>query len=126
MPVFREAQYSKHTINAFKDSRHSWSVFNPYRDQPLALRIEALQSIEDYGATDAVTLINFEDLKKLVLPWGHIDSAYDKLYVKLHLPEFPLRLLPPYTYVPDSTFEEFRALLASTYQRWHPAGARER
>jgi hypothetical protein len=33
---------------------------------------------------------------------GHMDGAYDKLIIKTHLPDFPLRLLPPYTSVEAS------------------------
>lgn len=39
---------------------------------------------------------------------GHMDGAYDKLLIKLHLPEFPLRLLPPYTFADDSRLDVFR------------------
>jgi hypothetical protein len=28
---------------------------------------------------------------------GHMDGVYDKLIIKTHFPDFPLRLLPPYT-----------------------------
>lgn len=36
-----------------------------------------------------------------------IDGVYDKLYTKFNVPEFPLRLLPPYQYASDQTFEKF-------------------
>ncbi len=40
---------------------------------------------------------------------GHIDGAYDKLFVKLHLPEFPLRLRPPYGCADETRMQTFRA-----------------
>jgi dihydrodipicolinate synthase/N-acetylneuraminate lyase len=40
---------------------------------------------------------------------AHMDGAYDKMYVKLHFPEFPLRLLPPYSSGNDDQFAHFRA-----------------
>lgn len=40
---------------------------------------------------------------------AHMDGAYDKMYMKLHFPEFPLRLLPPYSSASDAQFETFRA-----------------
>jgi len=39
---------------------------------------------------------------------AHIDAAYDKQFVKLHDPEFPLRLLPPYTGCGDAEFRTFK------------------
>lgn len=40
---------------------------------------------------------------------AHMDGAYDKMHLKMLMPEFPLRLLPPYSAVPDVVFEKFRA-----------------
>jgi dihydrodipicolinate synthase/N-acetylneuraminate lyase len=37
-----------------------------------------------------------------------MDAAYDKMFVKLHFPEFPLRLLPPYSSPDDSQFATFQ------------------
>lgn len=39
---------------------------------------------------------------------GHMDGVYDKLYTKIHLPQFPLRLLPPYAFCDDTVFARFR------------------
>ncbi len=38
-----------------------------------------------------------------------IDGVYDKLYTKFNVPEFPLRLLPPYQYSTDKAYEKFAA-----------------
>ena len=38
---------------------------------------------------------------------GHIDGVYDKMFAKITDRQFPLRLLPPYSYVDDDCFAEF-------------------
>lgn len=38
---------------------------------------------------------------------AHMDGAYDKMHLKMLMPEFPLRLLPPYSAVPDEVFAKF-------------------
>jgi hypothetical protein len=44
-----------------------------------------------------------QTLRDMVGQAGHMDGAYDKLVIKRHLPDFPLRLLPPYTSIDDSS-----------------------
>ena len=39
---------------------------------------------------------------------AHMDAAFDKLFVKYHLPEFPCRLLPPYRGATEEQFLRFR------------------
>jgi dihydrodipicolinate synthase/N-acetylneuraminate lyase len=51
---------------------------------------------------------------------AHIDGAFDKLFCRLHDRCFPLRLLPPYEYVSETSFERFAALLREKYPRWVP------
>lgn len=63
-------------------------------------------------------------LRSLVLPHAHMDGAFDKMYVKLHQPEFPLRLYPPYATVPEDAFRAFSSLLEKEFPEWHP-GTRE-
>lgn len=53
---------------------------------------------------------------------GHMDGAFDKAFCKLHDPEFPLRLLPPYSGLKVETFERIAALVRDKYPRWFPAG----
>jgi len=55
-------------------------------------------------------------LKDAVADHGHMDGAYDKLITKIHLPEFPLRLLPPYTAAGDQQFESFLAALPESWR----------
>jgi len=49
---------------------------------------------------------------------GKMDGAYDKLYAKLINPEFPLRLLPPYTGFTEEEFESFRLYIKNNYPDW--------
>ncbi len=56
---------------------------------------------------------------------GHIDGAYDKIFLKIHMPDFPLRLLPPYSYPPDSVFEQFRDALKTRYPRWYDSSGQD-
>jgi len=41
----------------------------------------------------------------------HMDGAFDKLLHRLHDPEFPLRLLPPYASATEADFLRFRETL---------------
>ena len=49
---------------------------------------------------------------------AHMDGAFDKMFVHLHIPAFPLRLLPPYAGVSEVTMERFKQLLSEKYPRW--------
>jgi dihydrodipicolinate synthase/N-acetylneuraminate lyase len=60
------------------------------------------------------------ELRAMVEPSAHMDGSFDKMYARLHVPGFPLRLLPPYQGVPEDVFERYRALLQQRYPRWHP------
>src|SRR5439155_24055475 len=46
------------------------------------------------------------ELVRVVGEGDHIDSAYDKVLWKLHDPEFPLRLLPPYRAAPPDAADK--------------------
>jgi dihydrodipicolinate synthase/N-acetylneuraminate lyase len=48
---------------------------------------------------------------------GHIDGAFDKLIMKSNLPQFPLRLLPPYSSADDLSITTFLERLP---EAWHP------
>ncbi len=61
------------------------------------------------------------ELRALVEPHAHMDGAFDKMFARMHQPGFPLRLLPPYSGVPEEVYERYLALLAEKYPRWHPA-----
>jgi dihydrodipicolinate synthase/N-acetylneuraminate lyase len=57
------------------------------------------------------------------LPDDRIDGAYDKLFEKLHDPEFPLRLLPPYVGMSDEQYRGFVQLLRQRLPEWVPNAA---
>lgn len=52
------------------------------------------------------------------LPAGKMDGAYDKLFVKFSLPDFPQRLYPPYEGISDEEYEIFRAEVAAALPHW--------
>ena len=52
------------------------------------------------------------------LPAGKMDGAYDKLFVKFSLPDFPQRLYPPYEGISDEKYEIFRAEVAAALPHW--------
>jgi dihydrodipicolinate synthase/N-acetylneuraminate lyase len=61
------------------------------------------------------------DLVALGRNEAHMDGAYDKVFCKIHDPEFPLRLLPPYNHLSDDTFRKVVALIQNKYPRWNIA-----
>lgn len=65
-------------------------------------------------------------LSDLILTTGsvaHMDGAYDQFFCKIHDPEFPLRLLPPYASFGDDVFNKFRTLVQKKYPAWSPGPA---
>lgn len=64
----------------------------------------------------------YSELLELVLQsvksGAHMDGAYDKLFVKAALPDFPLRLLPPYQGASDEEFSVFQQALKSRFPQW--------
>jgi dihydrodipicolinate synthase/N-acetylneuraminate lyase len=51
---------------------------------------------------------------------AHMDGAFDKMFVRLHVSGFPLTLLPPYAGVSEVTKERFTQLLVEKHPRWMP------
>ena len=49
---------------------------------------------------------------------GRIDGAYDKVLARMHDPEFPLDLLPPWTPATESAYRAFRDAVARDYPEW--------
>lgn len=47
---------------------------------------------------------------------GHMDGVYDKLFARLRMPGFPLRLLPPYTAGDETVFARFREAVPTHWQ----------
>ena len=63
---FRPTFYGRHKVNAADSWSSSWDIKNPYRSQPLKLRIEALMSAGAYDAPESLTL--FDISEKIELP----------------------------------------------------------
>jgi len=61
-----------------------------------------------------------DDLVALGSAEAHMDGAYDQVFCRLHDPEFPLKLLPPYASLTENTFEKIRLLLQEKYPVWQP------
>ncbi len=53
---------------------------------------------------------------------GLMDGGYDKAMVKLANPDFPLRLLSPYSAMPDEVFERCRRALQERHAHWLEGG----
>ena len=51
-------------------------------------------------------------------PGPHMDGAYDKLFSRIHVPDFPLRLLPPYVGASDEAFERYVGILRTQFPAW--------
>jgi dihydrodipicolinate synthase/N-acetylneuraminate lyase len=49
---------------------------------------------------------------------GRIDGYYDSLYTKIALPEFPLRLQPPYHGANESTFRSVLQSIQEHFPKW--------
>jgi dihydrodipicolinate synthase/N-acetylneuraminate lyase len=58
--------------------------------------------------------------KEAVGNTAHMDGAFDKLFCRIHDPEFPLRLLPPYEGVSNVRFERYCDQLSSLHPLWLP------
>ena len=63
-----------------------------------------------------------EAMRRVAPDTVHMDGGYDKLLSRLHLPQFPLRLLPPYEGISEAVFDRFRAALAADHPQWLPSG----
>ncbi len=60
------------------------------------------------------------DLGSVVADSAHMDGAFDKMFCRLHAPEFPLRLLPPYVAISEAVFQRYAAQIREKYPRWLP------
>ncbi|MBK8092626.1 MAG: dihydrodipicolinate synthase family protein [Verrucomicrobiaceae bacterium] len=77
----------------------------------------------DSARLDAITA-DFDGLiatfKEAVGDTAHMDGAFDKLFCRIHDPEFPLRLLPPYESVSTERFDRYRDQLRARHPDWLP------
>jgi dihydrodipicolinate synthase/N-acetylneuraminate lyase len=58
------------------------------------------------------------DMLRLCAAQAHMDGAFDKMFCRVHDPQFPLRLLPPYASVNEGDYNRFLNLLREKYPRW--------
>lgn len=77
------------------------------------------------GGDDARRIADVRDFRAMTLTLNklsggrfHLDGAFDKMLLRVNMPEFPLRLLPPYASATEEEFERFRAALPPG---WPPA-----
>ena len=78
---------------------------------------------------DTATLLRLEgelrqigrELARIVADGERIDGAYDKVLWKVHDPEFPFRLLPPYCAANSDAAERLAAYLRANFPHWAPA-----
>ncbi len=49
---------------------------------------------------------------------AHMDGAFDKVFCKIHDPDFPLRLLPPYSGLSEETFGRISDVIKKKYPQW--------
>jgi len=56
---FRPAQYAKHKVESINPDRNKWSLDNPFKAQPVKLRIEALLSAGAYDNKENIILTDF-------------------------------------------------------------------
>ena len=81
---------------------------------------------KDYAKAIALqhSLVRFNgDFRRIIAQYGkgaHIDGAYDKLYIKMQLPDFPLRLFPPYSDAGEEAFTALLDVLQEKYPQWYP------
>lgn len=60
------------------------------------------------------------ELKAAVGDSAHMDGAYDKMFCRVSDPEFPLRLLPPYSSASDDVYQEWLDRMRANHSRWLP------
>lgn len=58
------------------------------------------------------------EMKQIVGNEAHMDGAFDKLFCRANDPAFPLRLLPPYSSVSESSFAAFMQMVKTQYPNW--------
>jgi dihydrodipicolinate synthase/N-acetylneuraminate lyase len=60
-----------------------------------------------------------DDIWAVGTPGPHMDGAYDKMLTKLGmLPDFPLRLLPPYQSFDDDDYRAMKRVLDESWRDW--------
>lgn len=100
----------------------NWETAHEYVDAVISRDFEKAIRLQH-------SLVQFNgDFRKIIAQYGqgaHIDGAYDKLYIKMQLPDFPLRLAPPYSDAGDGAFIALLEVLKQKYPQWYPNQLRQ-
>jgi dihydrodipicolinate synthase/N-acetylneuraminate lyase len=87
----------------------TWRLFEAGRTRDVAALYELHHAFQQMGM----------DVWGAVKPGPHMDGAYDKMLVKLGmLPDFPLRLLSPYSGFDDDDYRACLRVLQERYPDW--------
>ena len=89
------------------DYDHAWKYFNAGKSRNIN------EIIEYHNEFSMIYKELFTNIKP-----GMIDSAYDKSFVKSHIPDFSLRLLPPYIGPKDDQYESFIKIIKEKLPHW--------
>jgi dihydrodipicolinate synthase/N-acetylneuraminate lyase len=90
----------------------NWTLAKRYYEDVLAGDLIAVARAREQQ--DGVIRI----MREATAGMAHMDGAFDLMFVKRHLPEFPLRLLPPYAAVTDVAFNRFLDGIGRAYPEW--------
>lgn len=63
----------------------------------------------------------FDAMLRIVGDDAHMNGAYDKLFARMAVAGFPLRLLPPYSGAPEEAFHSFADYIRTRHPRWAPS-----
>jgi hypothetical protein len=61
------------------------------------------------------------ELHRLVGDDGTVEGVFDKTFVKMAIPDYPLRLLPPYTGLDTGRYREYLEYVKKNHPGWYPA-----
>jgi dihydrodipicolinate synthase/N-acetylneuraminate lyase len=93
----------------------NWQLAHRYYDAVVASDTDTIAIMR--AEQDGVIKI----LREAVAGAAHMDGAFDLMFVKRHLPEFPLRLLPPYAGVSEEAYGRFIDGVREQYPHWLPS-----
>lgn len=72
--AFRPFQSARHKIEVLDGQNNRWNFDNRFASQPLSFRITALNSVDSYDSTNAVTLVDFQQAGQFVDPGETINN----------------------------------------------------
>jgi dihydrodipicolinate synthase/N-acetylneuraminate lyase len=90
----------------------NWGMAKRYFQAGLRKDYAALLEYQE----DLIGLVN--KLVGIMPPGAHMDGSYDKIFPKMYIPDFPLRLLPPYKGAEEETFVKLKEIVLENYPEW--------